>query len=64
MFASTPFSITKKTHDDLMRKRSDFITATGTRAAIHLTIGTPYGMVPGSYAGDIQSEGIADDLFA
>ena len=62
-FAATPFSITKKTHADLMRKRTDFIKETGTRAAIHLTIVTPYGMVPNSYAGDIQSEVIADDLF-
>ena len=62
-FAATPFSITKKTHADLMRKRTDFIKGTGTRKAIHLTIVTPYGMVPNSYAGDIQSEVIADDLF-
>ena len=62
-FASSPFSISKKTNADLMRKRSDFIIATGTKSAIHLTMVTPYGIVRNSYAGDIQSEVTADDLF-
>jgi len=61
--SSAPYAITKKTNTDLMRKRSDFITATGTRAAIHLTMVVPFGIVRNTYAGNIQSEVVADDLF-
>ena len=63
-YSSAPYAITKKTNADLLRKRSDFIIATGTRAAIHLTMVTPFGIVRNSYAGDIQSEITAEDLFA
>lgn len=62
-YSSAPYAITKKTNADLLRKRSDFIIATGTRAAIHLTMVTPFGIVRNSYAGDIQSEITAEDLF-
>ena len=62
-FSAAPYVITKKTSADLMRKRSDFITETETRAAIHLTMVTPFGIVHNSYAGDIQSEVTAEDLF-
>lgn len=62
-YSSAPYVINKKTNVDLMRKRSDFITATGTRAAIHLTMVTPLGLVKNSYAGNIQSEVTAEDLF-
>lgn len=63
-YSSTPYAITRKTNADLMRKRNDFITATGTRAAIHLTMVTPFGLLQNSYAGNIQSEVTAEDLFA
>ena len=62
-YSSSPYVINKKTSADLLRKRSDFITASGTRAAIHLTLVTPFGIVHNSYAGDIQSEVTAADLF-
>ena len=63
-YSSTPYAITKKTNADLMRKRNDFIISTGTKAAIHLTMVTPFGLLQNSYAGNIQSEVTADDLFA
>ena len=60
---ASPYAVTKKTHADLMQKRSDFITATGTKASIYLTMVTPLGLVQNSYSGDIQSEITGDDLF-
>ncbi|MBO4359824.1 MAG: ATP-binding protein [Eubacteriaceae bacterium] len=62
-YSATPYAITKESNEDLMRKRNDFITATGTRSAVHLTMATPLGIIHNSYAGNIQSEIVADDLF-
>ena len=42
---------------------NDFRTVTGTKSAIHVTFVTPYGLVRNSYAGNVQSEITADDLF-
>ena len=62
-FSSGPYAITKKTDSDLMRKKMDFLTATKTTHAIHLTMVTPYGLIHNSYYGNIQSQITADDLF-
>ena len=62
-FSNAPFVITKKVDAELSRKRNDFALATKTRSSIHTTIVTPYGVVPNAYAGNIQSQVTADDLF-
>lgn len=62
-FSAGPYTIDKSTEEDLLRKRSDFIKVTGTRSSVHLTMVIPYGIVKNMYAGDIQSEITAEDLF-
>lgn len=42
---------------------STFRRATGTKKAVHLTMITTYGVQPGGYADDIQSQVTMDDLF-
>ncbi len=62
-FASGPYMITKALNGDLRTKAEDFRRKTGTRDAIHLTMVTPYGLSWNAYAGEIQSQIIAADLF-
>lgn len=62
-FYSNEFIINKDTMNGLMRKRSDFISSTGTKSAIHLTIITPYGVENNCYAMDIQSQIKGEDFF-
>ena len=47
----------------LRRRVSTFQRETGTKKAIHLTMITTYGIQPGGYADDIQSQVTMDDLF-
>lgn len=62
-YSSGLYTITKAIHESVRRKANDFALATGTRDAIHLTFVTPYGLVWNAYAGDIQSQIVAEDLF-
>ena len=63
-YSAAPYVITKKVYEDLLRKRSDFLLATGTSSAVHLTIITPFGLVPNQYSKEIQSQITLDHLFA
>jgi len=63
-YSDKPYMITKSVHEDLIRKRNDFLLATGTASAIHLTMVTPWGLVSNQYAKEIQSQVIGDQLFA
>lgn len=62
-FSKEKFCIDKKTHQNLMHKKSVFINETKTRKAVHLTMITTYGLVHNEYWNDIQSEVTMDDLF-
>lgn len=62
-FSSNEYIINKKTRDSLMRKKSDFINATGTKSAVHLTMITPLGIEKNSYEKDIQSHITGDAFF-
>ncbi|MBR5970923.1 MAG: ATP-binding protein [Lachnospiraceae bacterium] len=62
-FSAKAYAVTEKVAEDIRRKSSDFLTATGTRYAIHEILVTPYGVTGGSYTGDIQKVITADDLF-
>ena len=63
-YSTQEYSITKEVDASMRRKVNDFRTVTGTRSAIHVTFVTPYGLAQNSYAGNVQSEITADDLFA
>jgi len=62
-FSREKFCMDKKTHQNLMHKKSVFINETKTRKAVHLTMITTYGLVHNEYWNDIQSEVTMDDLF-
>ena len=61
-YARGAYVMTKSGYMDLRRKADDFVRATKTRDAIHLTMVTPYGLAWNEYAGEIQSQITAEDL--
>ena len=63
-YSTQEYSITKEVDASVRHKVNDFRTVTGTKSAIHVTFVTPYGLAHNSYAGNVQSEITADDLFA
>ena len=63
-YSNQPYAINKTVREDLIRKKNDFLLATGTREAVHLTLVTPWGLVPNQYAKEIQSQVTVDQLFA
>ncbi len=63
-FSRNKYAVTAKTDEEIGRKISDFLSASGTRCAVHPILVTPYGAAEGSYVGYIQKVITADDLFA
>ena len=63
-YSASRFTITKAGDQAIRDKLSDFVTATRTRYAMHTTYVTPYGLADNAYAGNVQSQVVADDLFA
>jgi hypothetical protein len=63
-YSTQEYSITKEVDANVRHKINDFRSVTGTKSAIHVTFVTPYGLAHNSYAGNVQSEITADDLFA
>ncbi len=62
-YSANKFRVTAKVDDDLRRKVSDLITATGTRYAVHPVLVTPYGAAQNSYTGNLQAVITAEELF-
>ena len=62
-YTQGPYTITKGTDEDLRRKMMDFRIATKCREATHIVMVTPFGLTRNSYAGNIQAEITAEDLF-
>jgi len=58
-----PYTINTKYDQDLQQKRIAFLSETGTRSAIHITMITTYGLTEKGCRGSIQSEVTLDDLF-
>ena len=63
-YSADVYSITKNQDEHVRHKVHDFQTLTKSRDAIHVTFVTPYGIAPNSYAGNVQSQVTAEDLFA
>ena len=62
-YSDSEYTITEKVDCSIRNKIHDLVTATGTKYAIHPTLVTTYGLVPNSYAGDIQAIITMEDLF-
>ena len=58
-----PYTISMKYDQDLQQKRMAFLSETGTRNAIHITMVTTYGLTEKGYRASVQSEVTLDDLF-
>lgn len=63
-YSADVYSITKNQDECIRHKIHDFQTLAKSRDAIHVTFVTPYGIAPNSYAGNVQSQVTAEDLFA
>ena len=63
-YASDEYTVTAADDRAIRRKVSDFLTATQSRSAIHVTLCTTYGLHESPYAGRIQALITCDDLFA
>lgn len=63
-YTKAPFSITADYEENLQNKRSRFVEDTGTDKAVHLVMISAAGVVPNSYAEELQKVITLDDLFA
>ncbi|MDR0782449.1 MAG: hypothetical protein LBE83_01650 [Propionibacteriaceae bacterium] len=63
-FTIGEYSVSAEYERKLVRKRSVFAAATGTRKAVRLVLVTTYGLIPGVHAGAFQAVVTMDDLFA
>ncbi len=57
------YDLTSAEYDRLMRRRDIFVSVTGTRKSVHLTMITPNGVSDSPQRHMIQSEVTLDDLF-
>jgi len=62
-FTGKPFRLDAAYDSTLMQKRETFREETGTNKALHVTLVTSNGLMPGSYLGMVQAQVLLDDLF-
>ncbi len=63
-YTKVPFQIDASYEANLLNKRAQFIEATQTRKAVHITMVSSQGLERNAYADEIQSEVSGGDLFA
>ncbi|MGN0336798.1 MAG: ATP-binding protein [Lachnospiraceae bacterium] len=63
-YSGSEYTITEKVDRSIRNKINDLVLKTGTKYAIYPTLITTYGMVDNSYAKNVQSVIVLDDLFA
>lgn len=62
-YSGSEYTVTEKFNRSMRNKMSDLRKLTGTKYAIFPTLITTYGMTDNSYAGDVQSLVVMEDLF-
>ena len=62
-YSRSEYAITENVDRSIRNKMHDLVLQTGTKYAIHPTLITTYGLVDNSYATNIQSVIVLDDLF-
>ena len=62
-YANKPYELSEKDAAALERKRDVFLSETGTKKSIHLTMITANGLVQNAWRNEIQAEIVLDDLF-
>lgn len=63
-YSGSEYTVTEKVERSIRNKMHDLIQMTGTKYAVYPTLVTTYGLVENSYAANIQSVVVLDDLFA
>lgn len=63
-FSMQEYTVTESEETKLRRRRSNFIEATQTKKAVHITFITPYGLRQNIHSSIAQNEVRMDDLFA
>jgi hypothetical protein len=62
-FSAQEYTITQDEEMKLRRRRGNFIEATHTKKAVHITLITPYGLKQNSHSAIAQNEITLNDLF-
>lgn len=63
-YSGSEYTVTEKVERSIRNKMHDLVQMTGTKYAVYPTLITTYGLVENSYAANIQSVVVLDDLFA
>jgi hypothetical protein len=63
-FASQEYVITEDEEMKLRRRKGNFIEATATKKAVHITMVTPFGIKKNLHSSVAQNQVTLDDLFA
>lgn len=63
-YSGSEYTVTEKVERSIRNKMHDLVQMTGTKYAVHLTLITTYGLAENSYAANIRSVVVMDDLFA
>lgn len=63
-YSGSEFIISESINRSIQNKIHDFVSVTGTKAAIYPTLVTTYGIVPNAYSSNIQSVVTMNDLFS
>lgn len=62
-FSEQEYLMTEREATKLRRRKGNFIEATNTRKAVHITLVTPYGAKPNVHTAIIQNQITLDELF-
>jgi hypothetical protein len=62
-FAEQEYALTQEEEMKLRRRRGNFVEATRTKKAVHITLVTPYGLKQNTHAAIAQNEVTMNDLF-
>ncbi len=62
-FSGQEYAITKDEEMKLRRRRGNFIDATQTKKAVHITLVTPYGLKQNAHSSIVQNEVTLNNLF-
>lgn len=63
-YSGSEYTVTEIVERSIRNKMHDLVQMTGTKYAVHPTLITTYGLVENSYAANIRSVVVMDDLFA
>ena len=63
-YSGSEYTVTEIVERSIRNKMHDLVQIIGTKYAVHPTLVTTYGLVENSYAANIRSVVVMDDLFA